>query len=65
MMVHRRTGSRGGEHSEMTDSFASLVFGDSRKGNGQKRKYLVLFRPKTDVPENNSGRECCWPYLIG
>ena len=21
--------------------------------------------PKTDVPENNSGRECCWPYLIG
>ena len=18
-----------------------------------------------DVPENNSGRECCWPYLIG
>ena len=27
--------------------------------------YLVLFWPKTDVPENNSGRECCWPYLIG
>ena len=23
------------------------------------------FWPKTDVPENNSGRECCWPYLIG
>ena len=22
---------------------------------GQKRMY----------PENNSGRECCWPYLIG
>ena len=21
--------------------------------------------PKTDVPENNSGRECCWPCLIG
>ena len=20
---------------------------------------------KTEVPENNSGRECCWPYLIG
>ena len=34
-------------------------------GNGQKREYLVLFGPKTDVPENNSGRECCWPYLIG
>ena len=25
----------------------------------------MLFWPKTDVPENNSGRECCWPYLIG
>ena len=34
-------------------------------GNGQKREYLVFFWPKTDVPENNSGRECCWPYLIG
>ena len=34
-------------------------------GNGQKREYLVLFWPKTDVPENNSDRECCWPYLIG
>ena len=33
--------------------------------NGQKREYPVLFWPKTDVPENNSGRECCWPYLIG
>ena len=21
--------------------------------------------PKTDVPENSSGRDCCWPYLIG
>ena len=27
-------------------------------GNGQKREYPVLFWPKTDVPENNSGREC-------
>ena len=36
-----------------------------KKGNGQKREYPVLFWPKTDVPENNSGRECCWPYLIG
>ena len=26
--------------------------------------YPALFWPKTDVPENNSGRECCWPYLI-
>ena len=34
-------------------------------GNGQKREYPVLFWPKTDVPENDSGRECCWPYLIG
>ena len=25
----------------------------------------MLFWPKTDVPKNNSGRECCWPYLIG
>ena len=33
--------------------------------NGQKREYPVLFWPKTDVPENNSGREGCWPYLIG
>ena len=24
----------------------------------------MLFWPKTDAPENNSGRECCWPYLI-
>ena len=36
-----------------------------KKGNGQKREYPVLFWPKTDVPESNSGRECCWPYLIG
>ena len=34
-------------------------------GNGHKREYPVLFWPKTDVPENTSGRECCWPYLIG
>ena len=35
-------------------------------GNGQKREYPMRFWPKTDVvPENNSGRECCWPYLIG
>ena len=25
----------------------------------------MLFWPKTDVPENNSDRECRWPYLIG
>ena len=36
-----------------------------KKGNGQKRKPLVLFGPKTGVPGNNSDRECCWPYLIG
>ena len=47
------------------------------KGNGQKREHPVLFWPKTDVPENDSDREClkknqnaprpsehCWPYLI-
>ena len=26
-------------------------------GNGQTRELPVLFWPKTDVPENNSGRE--------
>ena len=31
-VAHRRTGGgRGSEHNEITDSFASLVFGDSRK----------------------------------
>ena len=30
-MVHRRTGGRGGEPSEVTDNFASLVLGDFRK----------------------------------
>ena len=25
----------------------------------------VFFWPKTSVPEFNSDRECCWPYLIG
>ena len=35
------------------------------KGNGQKRELPVLFWPKTGVPESNSCRECCWPYLIG
>ena len=33
--------------------------------NGQKWELSVLFWSKTGVPENNSGRECCWPYLIG
>ena len=37
---------------------------ESILGNGQKRELPVLFWPKTDAPENNSGRECCWPYLI-
>ena len=30
-MTHRRTGGRGGEHREVTENFASLVLGDSRK----------------------------------
>ena len=25
----------------------------------------MLFWPKISVPEYNSNRECCWPYLIG
>ena len=25
----------------------------------------MLLRPKTGVPENNSDKECFWPYLIG
>ena len=34
-------------------------------GNGQKRELTVLFGQKRMYPENNSGIECCWPYLIG
>ena len=34
-------------------------------GNGQKRELPVLFGQNRMYPENNSGRECCWPYLIG
>ena len=49
-----------------TRIIASSVNGEEiNLGNGQKREYPVLFWPKTDVPENNSGREWCWPYLIG
>ena len=36
-----------------------------KKGNGQKREFQVLFGQKWMYPENNSGIECCWPYLIG
>ena len=39
--------------------------GDLFLGNGQKRELPVLFGQKRMYPENNSGRECCWPYLIG
>ena len=35
------------------------------KGNGQKRELPVLFGQKRMYLENNSGREGCWPYLIG
>ena len=38
---------------------------DKKKGNGQKRELPVLFGQKRMYPENNSGRECCWSYLIG
>ena len=34
-------------------------------GNGQKRGLPVLFGQKRMYPKNHSGRECCWPYLIG
>ena len=34
-------------------------------GNGQKRELPVLFGQKRMYPENKSGRECCWPSLIG
>ena len=35
-------------------------------GNGQKRELSVFFGQKRAYLEtNNSGRECCWPYLIG
>ena len=35
------------------------------KDNGQKRELPVLFGQKRMYSKNNSGRECCWPYLIG
>ena len=37
-MAHRRTGGRGGEHSEVTDNFASLMFGDKTAS----KKFLRL-----------------------
>ena len=36
-----------------------------KNGNGQKRELPVLFGQNRMYPENNSGRECRWPYLIG
>ena len=33
--------------------------------DGQQRELSVVLWPKTNVPENKSGRECCWAYLIG
>ena len=38
---------------------------EKKKGNGQERELQVLFGQKRMYPENNSGRECCWPYLTG
>ena len=48
-------------HADVTslDAYRSI------QGNGQKRELPVLFCLKTGVPENKSGRECYWPYLIG
>ena len=36
-----------------------------RLGNGQKQELPVIFWPKMGVRVNNSGREYCWPYLVG
>ena len=33
-------------------------------GQWPKTGVHVAFWPKTDVPENNCGRECCWQYLF-
>ena len=41
-MAHRRTGGRGGEYSKVTDNFASLVFGDSRKPSEYGRLFSRL-----------------------
>ena len=35
------------------------------KGQWPKKGAPVLFDQKRMYPENNSGRECCWLYLIG
>ena len=35
------------------------------KGDGQERELPVVSGQKRMYPENNSGTECCWPYLIG
>ena len=34
-------------------------------GNGQNQELPVFFGQKRMYPENNCGRESCWPYLIG
>ena len=34
-------------------------------GNCQKRELPRLFGQKRMYSKNHSGRECCWPYLIG
>ena len=52
----------------VTVSFTRLSAPNSQPflgGNGQKRELRVLFGQKRIYPENNCGRECCWPYLIG
>ena len=42
-MAHRKTGGgRGGEHSEVTDNFASLVFDDSKIPPEYGRVFLEL-----------------------
>ena len=43
----------------------SKSFFRKNMGIGQKRELPVLFGQKRMYPENNSGRDCCWPYLIG
>ena len=61
-MAHRRTvGGRGGEHSEVRDNFALLVFGDSRKPLEYERVFLELpprnFYPCTQTTSGESQTE--------
>ena len=72
-MAHRRTGSgRGGEHSEVTDNLALLVFGDSRKppeygqifSRTAFNKFLRLYRDcKRGVKRSNKEQKVKQPIF--